>query len=91
MTLMEATEFVKCTKCGNKYPLSQFPIDARAKTGHRTICRDCFNAQQRERYAKKKQKKEETPLSKFTSRELILELRARGYRGELVLTQKVVI
>lgn len=88
---MEATKLVRCTKCGNEYPLSQFPIDNRAKSGHRTICRDCFNARQAELYAQKKQSNSDNPLAKFKSRELILELRNRGYSGELILTQKVVI
>lgn len=91
MTLMEATEFVKCTKCGNEYPLSQFPTDKRAKTGHRTICRDCFNARQNELNAQKKQLKTDNPLSTFTSRELIEELRRRNYKGKLYLMQEVVI
>lgn len=88
---METTDYRICKKCGNEYPLSQFPIDNRAKSGHRTICRDCFNARQTELYAQKKQLNSDNPLAKFKSRELILELRNRGYSGKLVLTQEVVI
>lgn len=40
---------------------------------------------------KKKQLNSDNPLAKFKSRELILELRNRGYSGKLVLTQEVVI
>lgn len=88
---METTELVKCKKCGMEYPLNQFPIDSRARTGHRTICRDCFNARQKELSAQKKQIKADNPLANFKSRDLILELRSRGYSGKLVLTQEVII
>lgn len=88
---METTELVKCKKCGNEYPLSQFPIDSRSKTGHRSVCRDCFNARQNELNAQKKQIKADNPLSGYTARELIEELRRRNYKGKLYLTQEVVI
>lgn len=51
---METTELVKCKKCGNEYPLSQFPIDNRSKTGHRSVCSDCLNARKNELNAQKK-------------------------------------
>lgn len=81
----------KCTKCGKELPLSQFPVDNRAKSGHRTICRGCFNARQNELNAQKKQTKADNPLSGFTARELIEELRRRNYKGKLYLMQEVVI
>lgn len=88
---METTKLVKCKKCGNEYPLNQFPIDNRSKTGHRSVCSDCFNARKNELNAQKKQMKADNPLSGYTGRELILELRARGYKGKLYFTQEVVI
>ena len=81
----------KCTKCGKEQPLDEFPIDSRHKTGHRAICYDCYRARTKELHDQKKREKDENPLSKFQPRELIAELRRRGYRGELELVQKVVI
>lgn len=72
----------KCRICGKELPLEAF--DSFGKRGYHTACRNCEASQNGEQNPKFKD---------FTSRELILELRARGYRGELqqVTINKVVI
>lgn len=70
----------KCVQCGAVLPVSYF-----SSYGKRikTICKSCEGL--------------DVPcddrLKDFESRELILELRARGYKGELTktITKKVVI
>lgn len=73
-------EMRKCAQCGAVLPVSYF-----SSYGKRikTICKSCEGL--------------DVPcddrLKDFESRELILELRARGYKGELTktITKKVVI
>lgn len=74
-----------CIKCSRELPLSEFAIDARMREGHKSACKECTKAYSLERRKLKQEEKALTPLSKFTPRELIEELRARGYRGQLEL------
>ena len=64
-----------CIKCGKSLPLSNFD---KKGTGYRNICNNCLK---RESGATDK-------FKDFTSRELIDELKARGYEGQL--TKKVI-
>lgn len=60
----------KCSYCGKELPLTHF---SKRGTGYRNICNDCLK---RESGATDK-------FKDFTSRELIDELKARGYEGTL--------
>ena len=60
-----------CGCCGKELPLTHF---SRRGTGYRNICNDCLK---REAGATDK-------FKEFTSRELIDELKARGYEGQLI-------
>lgn len=68
-------ETKKCSCCGKELPLSHFQ---KRGVGYRNICNDCLK---RESGATDK-------FKDFTSRELIDELKARGYEGQL--TKKIV-
>lgn len=68
----QQTHICKC--CGKELPISEFNYYRKNKI--RTICKSC--------------EKDDIPTNpKFincSSRELVLELRARGYRGKLTKT-----
>ena len=68
-------ELKKCSCCGKNLPLTHFK---KRGIGYRNICNDCLK---RESGATDK-------FKDFTSRELIDELKARGYEG--MLQKKVV-
>ena len=66
----------KCMVCGKILPISKFEIFT--KRGYHTARKACED----------KEYSQDEKFKDFTSRELILELRARGYRGKL---QKITI
>ena len=45
-----------CSKCGRELPITEFTPNKTSKGGHVGRCKDCTNAYQRERYARKKGK-----------------------------------
>ena len=66
----------KCRICGKTLPLSKFDIFG--KRGYHSACKACEG----------KEYGTDERFKNITSRDLILELRARGYKGKL---QKVTI
>lgn len=95
----------KCIKCGVIKPFDQFTRNRICKDGVTNECKECNSIRSkeyRERISQRTQvkpqisekiKEELTPLENIPGRLLILELRRRGYAGELVKTtiEKVVI
>lgn len=77
-------ETKRCPKCGRELPKSEFAG---------CYCKDCKREMNREYMKRKTQlRKVGNPkLAEFTPRELIEELRFRGYRGELTFEQKIKI
>lgn len=67
-----------CACCGNELPIEAFNKHGRSKDGYEAICRAC----------KTKIKGSNPELLKFTPRELMDELRARGYHGQLEYVQR---
>lgn len=79
-------ETKRCPKCGNVLPLSDFHKGT-------AYCKECRKKMNKEYYNKKKSmiRQGNPALEDFTPRELIEELRYRGYRGELIYEQKIKI
>lgn len=81
-----------CKECGKLLTLDHFRLTPLSADGHANICKECAKQ-------KRRQKKDEfipTPsgggnaeLAKFTPRELIEELRSRGYSGKLTITREI--
>ena len=69
----EVAETKKCSVCGEVLPVDMF---ARRGLGRENVCIKC----------KRKQSGQSEALAKFTPRELIEELKARGYKGKLTYT-----
>ena len=68
----------RCKSCGQLLPIIAFKTDPRSKDGYCHICNAC----------KAKGKEGNPKLAEFTPRELMEELRARGYHGTLEYVQK---
>lgn len=89
----EVVESKRCECCGKVLPLDKFLVSRKGNLFK--ICRDCATAKKvasykHNRNAKKQEELErQTELSKFTPRELIEELRLRGYTGELKYTNVI--
>lgn len=75
-TTIPIAETRKCRICGKVLPISKFEIFG--KRGYHTACKACEG----------KDYGTDERFKDITSRDLILELRARGYKGKL---QKVTI
>lgn len=80
-----------CTCCKIEKPLSEFGKRTANKDGHNIYCKSCQNAKLRESNARKYSAPATLPadaesklLKDCTPRELILELKNRGYKGRLV-------
>ncbi|WAX17085.1 hypothetical protein PF672P2_00070 [Parabacteroides phage PF672P2] len=77
-----------CARCGKTLPISEFDNHGTNKDGLQSYCRDCVREYNRERYRKGKLYSN-PELAKFTPGQLIEELKARGYTGELKFTQTI--
>ena len=98
---METTEVKtkRCPKCGRELPVSEFSKRARSTDGLQIYCRECLKRYNNERHKTGGVTSQNTnklnkiyfseKLAGFTPRELIAELRSRGYKGELTYVQKI--
>lgn len=81
----------KCSNCGRDLPLDKFTRNALSKDGLRHKCKDCEKEEAKTVKQKKLKVYTNPELAKFQPRELMDELRARGFRGELEWIKKVKI
>jgi hypothetical protein len=91
---MEITTNTKvCKKCGRELPVYEFYKAETNKDGLLGHCKECHKSltSDRDKAARKSLAENATPLSTFTPRELIEELRKRGYKGTLYVTREVVL
>jgi organic radical activating enzyme len=82
----------QCTVCGRTLTLDNFRKVYLAQDGHSSTCKECA----RQRRADKKEHEiikggGNPDLANFTPRELIEELRARGYKGTLEYTKTITL
>lgn len=97
METMETMETTKvCTKCGRTLPISEFSKCSGSKDGLQHHCKKCKSLYMKGYYKGENESKEHLSkvytlpeLAKFKPRELINELKARGYKGELTFVQKI--
>lgn len=77
-------------KCGRELPASEFYVKNSAADGLQTWCKECQKIASHNRFTSKTHSKCCNPeLGRFTPRQLIEELRHRGYTGELQYVQKI--
>lgn len=87
-----------CKKCGKELPVDKFYKNKSQKDGFGYYCKDCLNAYKSSKKANAKggggklTKVFTNPdLAKFKPRELIEELKARGYKGTLTYEQVITL
>lgn len=81
-----------CKVCGQELPLSEFKKTAFAPNGISTCNKCCARKAQEKRENNKLENRVgggNSELARFTPRELIEELRARGYKGKLYVTREI--
>ena len=83
-----------CRICGEEKPITDFAKNNRYKDGYDTRCKCCKNDRERKYYHSHKRMPKgggNPDLANFTPRELIEELRARGYKGTLEYTKTITL
>ena len=89
---MEETKI--CSRCKRELPLTMYTTNRSTKDGLQSHCRDCQRYYDQTRKERKKAQKENNntlkigkyeELSRFTPRQLMEELKARGYKWDYML------
>lgn len=76
----------KCSKCGRELPSSEFYVKNSAADGLQAWCKECQKERVRTNYTNNHCNPD---LAQFTPRQLIEELKNRGYTAELQYVQKI--
>ena len=91
----EAIKTKVCSRCGRELPLTEFPKNARCSGGHSGVCKKCkreqINDYRRNLAEKARLYDMRGGLKDYTPRELMLELKRRGYEGTLLYTERKTI
>lgn len=81
----------RCSKCGKELPDSDFYKSSKASDGLQSYCKECANQIVRKKTTKSVAGGGNPDLVNFTPRQLIDELRARGYKGKLIYTKEIML
>lgn len=81
---MMGQESKLCRKCGKVKPIAEFGSDAQKVDGKCWWCKDCMARAYSRRYDLRKQGRSAT-LAKFTTKELLNELKYRLWQEEVVI------
>lgn len=78
-------ETKKCNRCGELLPLTSFNKCKSSKDGYYSICKSCrkIDYMNKGKVSKLSKVYSDVELAKFTPRQLLEELKARGYHGTL--------
>ena len=80
----------ECKHCHRTLPVTEFYKKSGTPDGLQYYCKQCQNELNKNRQRKKKAFGGGNPeLSRFTPRQLMAELKARGYTGELKYVQTI--
>lgn len=77
-----------CATCGRELPLESYKQHAKSPDGYAHNCRECLSQR---RTTKNTEGGGNPLLAQFKPRELIEELRYRGYKGTLEYTHKITL
>ena len=86
-----------CRKCGKELSIDNFYKDRSAEDGLRCYCKACIKAYNASKKTDTERRRGLTKvftnpdLAKFKPRELIEELKARGYKGTLTYEQVITL
>lgn len=87
-----------CSHCGRELPVSEFNKRNASSDGLQQWCRDCMrnahvesNSRRRASLSSSSHDDASNPLASFKPRELIEELRRRGYKGKLMYTHEIML
>jgi hypothetical protein len=86
----------RCPKCGETKSVNEFYKHSRSTDGLQSYCKECQKHLWQNNYHNKARRDitatteaGENPLARFTPRQLMLELKSRGYKGTLEHVQRV--
>lgn len=78
----------RCSKCGKELPETDFYRKSKSPDGLQSYCKSCLNQITR----KAPNCGGGNPdLADFTPRQLIEELKSRGYKGKLIFTKEITL
>ena len=91
----EAIKTKVCSRCGRELPRTEFPKNAQSRDGHLGVCKKChrkrMNDYRRNLAEKARLYDMRGGLKDYTPRDLMLELKRRGYEGVLSFTERKTI